>query len=131
MPENNMTNEVTSTIADVASRAQDKASELGQRASELGQKAVGAIDAHRGSAAKGLDSAAAGIHANADTLPPMASAFAHQAADNLGASADYVRGNKMADMVSDLGKYVKANPGPALIGALVVGFCAGRMLRRN
>jgi ElaB/YqjD/DUF883 family membrane-anchored ribosome-binding protein len=104
-----MNNEVTSTIGDISSRAQDKASELGQRASELGHKAVGAIDAHRGSAAKGLDSVA----------------------DKLGASADYVRDNKMADMVSDLGKFVKANPGPALIGALVVGFCAGRMLRRN
>jgi len=104
-----MNNEVTSTIADVASRAQDKASELGHRASEFGHKAVGAIDAHRATAANGLDSAA----------------------DKLGASADYLRGNKLSDMVSDLGKFVKANPGPALIGAVVVGFCAGRMLRRN
>jgi ElaB/YqjD/DUF883 family membrane-anchored ribosome-binding protein len=104
-----MNNEVTSVIGDVASRAQDKASELGQRASEFGHKAVGAIDGHRGTAANALDSAA----------------------DTLGASADYVRGNKLADMVSDLGKFVKANPGPALVGAVVVGFCAGRMLRRN
>jgi hypothetical protein len=131
VPENNMNNEVTSTIGDVASRAQDKASELGHRASEFGHKAVGAIDAQRGSAANGLDSAAAGIHANADKVLPTVSAFAHQAADKLGASADYVRGNKLSDMMSDLGNYVKANPGPALIGALVIGFCAGRMLRRN
>ena len=126
-----MTNEGTSTIGAVSSRMQDKAAELGHRASEVGHKAVGAIDAQRGPAANGLDSAAAGIHANADKLPPNVSGFAHQAADKLGATADYVRGNKMEDMVSDLGKYVKANPAQALIGALVVGFLAGRMLRRN
>src|ERR1022692_658625 len=126
-----MTNEGTSTIGEVSSRVQDKAAELGHRASEFGHKAVGAIDAQRGSAANGLDSAAAGIHANADKLPPNVSGFAHQTADKLGATANYVRGNKLEDMVSDLGKYVKANPAQALIGALVVGFLAGRMLRRN
>lgn len=126
-----MNNETTTKMGDVASRVQDKTVDLGHRASEFGQKAVNAIDAQRGSAANSLDSAAAGIHASADKLPPTVSPLAHQAADKLGATADYVRGNKMGDMVSDLGKYVKANPTQALLGALVIGFFAGRMMRRS
>jgi len=122
--------EATSAFGDVAARVQDKASELGHRASEFGQKAVDTIDGQRASAASGFDSAAAGIHANADKLPPPVRSFAHDAADKLGHTADYVRGNKLQDMAADFGKYVKANPTQALVAALVVGFFAGRMLRR-
>jgi ElaB/YqjD/DUF883 family membrane-anchored ribosome-binding protein len=126
-----MNNDTTSKIGDVASRVQDKAADLGHRASEIGQKAVGAIDAQRGAAASGLDSAAEGLHANASKLPSSVSPYAHQAANKLGDTADYVRGNRVQDMVSDLGKFVKANPTQAIVGALVIGFFAGRMLRRS
>ena len=34
-------------------------------------------------------------------------------------------------MASDVRKVIKAYPAAALIGAVVVGFAAGRMLRRN
>jgi ElaB/YqjD/DUF883 family membrane-anchored ribosome-binding protein len=120
-----------STMSDVASRIQDTASELGQKASDLGHDAVDAIDARRGTAANGLDSAAAGVHANADKLPPSMSGFAHQAADGFGVSASYLRENKLGDMVADLEAYLKAHPGQALAGAVVLGFFAGRMLRRD
>jgi ElaB/YqjD/DUF883 family membrane-anchored ribosome-binding protein len=120
-----------STMGDVVSRIQDTASELGQKASDLGHNAVDAIDARRGAAASGLDSAAAGVHANADKLPPRVSGFAHQAADSLGATANYLRENKMGDMMADVEAYLKAHPAQALAGAAVLGFLAGRMLRRD
>jgi ElaB/YqjD/DUF883 family membrane-anchored ribosome-binding protein len=98
-----------SMMSDVVARVQDKASELGQRASEFGQNAVAAIDARRGTAASGLSSAA----------------------DKISATADYVREKKVRDMVADVGACIKAYPRQALLGAAVVGFFAGRMLRRD
>jgi ElaB/YqjD/DUF883 family membrane-anchored ribosome-binding protein len=88
---------------------------------------VDAIDSRRGNAASGLDSAAAGIHASADKL----GGIAHQAADGLGATAGYLRENKVGDMMADVEAYLKAHPAQALVGAAVLGFLAGRMLRRD
>jgi hypothetical protein len=123
-----MVNKTNGSVADTIS---DAAASVGDKASELGQKAVDSIDARRGSAASGLDSAAAGIHANADKLPPSVGPYAHQAADTLEATADYVRDNKLRDMWSDVEGAIKAYPMQTLLGAVVVGFLAGRMLRRD
>ena len=125
---------ITDTIpsmGDVASRIQDKASALAGKAADFGHDAVETIDARRGSAASGLESAAAGLHRNADKLPDSVGQYAHQAADRLGATADYVRDNTMQDAAADLEAYVKAHPTQALIGAAIVGFFAARMLTRD
>lgn len=119
------------SIGDVALRMQEGASALGEKVSEFGHDAVDGIDARRGSAASGLESTAAGLHRNADKLPPNIGQFAHQAADKLSASADYVRENTMQDAWSDLEAYVKAHPTQALLGAAVVGFCVGRTLSQD
>jgi ElaB/YqjD/DUF883 family membrane-anchored ribosome-binding protein len=112
------------SMSDMASRVTDKAA-------DLGHKAVNAIDTQRGPAASGLDTAAASLHAGADKLPPQAAPLVHQAADKLGATADYVRNNRMKDMLADVETYVKAHPTQSLLGAVVVGFLAGRMLKRS
>lgn len=78
--------------------------------------AVDAIDAKRKPLAAGIDSAASTLQSGADTL---------------GNTASYIRKNKVGDMWSDIGGLVKAYPTVALIGAVVVGFAAGRMLRRS
>ena len=124
-------NDAVGGLGDVASRVQKSASTLGEKASELGRDAVDAIEARRGTAASGLEGAAAVLHRNADRLPGNVGPLAHQAADKLGATADYVRDNTMQDALADLGAYVKAHPTQALLGAAVVGFCAGRMLSRD
>ena len=124
-------NDAIPSIHDVATRVQDGASALADKASSIGHDAVDAIDARRGTAASGLESAAAGLHKNADNLPGNVSQFAHQTADKLSATADYVRDNTMQDALADLEAYVKAHPTQALLGAAVVGFCAGRMLSRD
>ena len=49
----------------------------------------------------------------------------------LSATADYVRDNTMRDAMADLKSYVKAHPTQALVGAVVVGFMAGRLLQRD
>ena len=124
-------NDAVTGLGDVASRVQKGASALGEKASELGHDAVDAIEARRDRAASGLEGAAAGLHRNADRLPANVSQLAHQAADKLDATAGYVRENTMQDALADLEAYVKAHPTQALLGAAVVGFCAGRMLSRD
>ena len=102
-----------------------------EQAAKFGQKAVEAIDAKRNTAASGLASAAAGLHAKADELPggQTVSGFAHQTADKLNATADYVREHAVSDMAGDVQSFVKAHPMQAIIGAAVVGFLAGRAAR--
>ena len=119
-------NDAVTGLGDMASRVQKSASALGEKASDLGRDAVDAIEARRG-----LEGAAAGLHRNTDTLPANVSQLAHQAADKLDATAGYVRENTMQDALADLEAYVKAHPTQALLGAAVVGFCAGRMLSRD
>lgn len=120
-----------STMGDVVSRIQDKASEFGQKASDLGHDAVNAIDARRSGAASGLDGAAAGIQVKADKLAHGMSGVAHHAADGLSATATYLREHKIGDMMTDVEAYLKSHPAQALGGAAVLGFFAGRLLRRD
>ena len=109
-----------SNLGDAATRVSDKvtdtASELGQKASAIGHSAVGAIDAKRAPVADGLDSAASTLHSGATSLED---------------SAEYLRNNKVRDILRDVQGALKAYPTAALIGAVAVGFVAGRMLRRG
>ena len=89
-------------VSDVASRVQDKASEIATRVQET-----------------------------ASDLSPRVSGMARQAADKVGATADYVRHNNVSAMLADVERFVKAQPTQALVGAVVIGFLAGRMLRRD
>jgi hypothetical protein len=74
-----------------------------------------------------LDSAAAGVKSGGDRVADVA----HATADSLGASAKYVRRNDGHDMVGDFESLIRKHPGKALLGAVVVGFFAGRMFRRD
>jgi hypothetical protein len=78
--------------------------------------AVSALDAKRAPLASGIEGAASTLQSGADTLENTAS---------------YLRKHKVGDMWSDLGGLVKKYPTVAIIGAVVVGFAAGRMLRRD
>jgi ElaB/YqjD/DUF883 family membrane-anchored ribosome-binding protein len=58
-------------------------------------------------------------------------AFADKATAKAKDAAAYFRNHDTKEVVADVKKYVVAHPGPALCGAVVVGFVAGRMLRRD
>jgi ElaB/YqjD/DUF883 family membrane-anchored ribosome-binding protein len=60
-----------------------------------------------------------------------ASDLSQKASDAFEATTDYVGSNTIGDIAADVRRFVKANPTQALLGALVVGFLAGRMLRRG
>lgn len=57
--------------------------------------------------------------------------FANKAAGKFKDTTAYFRERDMNDVVADVRKYLVAHPGPALAGAVVVGFVAGRLLRRD
>ena len=115
---------ISNTAAGVKDQVKDQAA-------KYGQKAVEAVDAGRSSAASTLETAAAGIRDKADRLPggPQVGQFARQTADKLGATADYLREHEAKDIASDFQSFLKAHPAQALIGAVVVGFLAGRSMR--
>ena len=103
------------------------------QAAKYGQKAAEAVNTGRRSAAATLENAAAAVRSKADNLPggPQVGQYARQAADTLGATAEYLRDHEMSDMMTDLKRMVKDHPTPALIGAAVIGFLVGRSVRSS
>jgi hypothetical protein len=104
---------LTSNLADASSRLQDKAS--------------GAFRAGRMATADGLDAAASSIKSGGDDVAELA----HDAAGSLKATAKYVRKHDGARIVDDIESLITAHPGKALLGAVLVGFFAGRAFRRD
>ena len=102
------------------------------KAAEMGQKVVDKIDANRGAAASGLESAASALREKADTLAGenVANA-AHATADAAGVAADYVREHDFKAMMADVQQLVKNNPGPALLTAAALGFLIARTFSRD
>jgi ElaB/YqjD/DUF883 family membrane-anchored ribosome-binding protein len=96
--------------------------------SEAGQRAADMLDATRGTAARGLDSAANALHDQADSLPggEKIAKAAHKTADAAGSAADYVRANDLKSMLGDVQQLVKNNPGTALLTAAALGFLIAR-----
>jgi hypothetical protein len=111
----------------------DQAANYKDQAANYGRRAVEAIDSRRGTAADSIETAASTIRNRADELPggDNVRGYARQAADTLGATADYVRQHDLSDMAGDLTSFVKAHPAQALIGAAVIGFLAGRAARSS
>ena len=58
-------------------------------------------------------------------------AFADKATAKAKDAAQYFRTHETKEVVADVRKYLVAHPGQALAGAAVVGFVAGRLLRRD
>jgi hypothetical protein len=116
----NSASELGDQLSNFVSTARDKASDLRTTADK--------IDDNREAAAGGLAAAASALHEKADALPggEKVASIAHSAADKLGGTADYVREHDVNSMVADLERLVKANPGPALVAAAVLGFLVAR-----
>jgi hypothetical protein len=111
--------------ADNASSAEDIASQVKSTVADLGHKAAETIDAQRGAAASGIDSASANLHGRAEDIAAggqRAASFAHGAADKLNLTADYIRGHDVHAMFEDVKTLVKKNPLPAMVGAAALGF---------
>lgn len=104
---------IGTNLQDSAMRAQDIASDL--------------FRTGRSATADALESAAIRMNAGTDSLAHAG----HATADRLDASATYMRENGAKAMVGDIESMIKAHPGKFLLGAVVVGFLAGRAFRRD
>ena len=104
-----------------------------QAASKLGQSAAHAVDSGRTTAAERLQSTADGLRSASERLPggPKVRQFANRTADGLDRTVRYLRDRQASDMWMDVQQGAKARPVPFLIGAVAIGFVAGRMLRRG
>lgn len=102
-------------------------SHLTDTSSRIQEKASGALHTGRIAIADGLDGAAARLDAGADRV----ASAAHAAADKLEVSASYVRKNNGRTMLRDAQDIIKAHPVKVVLGAVVLGFLAGRTVRRS
>lgn len=57
--------------------------------------------------------------------------WGYQAGGGLDQAAGYMRGHSVDEISTDAQRWVKQNPGPALVCAAAVGFLAGIVLRRR
>ena len=104
---------LTNTLADASSRAIDKASD--------------AFRACRVATADTLDATAKRVNAAGESVADAA----HSAADSMHSTAKYVRKNDAREMVGDVETLIRRHPGKALLGAVILGFFAGRAFRRD
>ena len=111
----------------------DGGSQPTSRAAEIGRKAAAAIDQKRDSLARGIDSAASTLHANAGRLPggEKIGRAAHTTAAAMERAADYVRDQDVEAMLDDAQQAVKRHPGAVLLIAGAVGFLLARAFSRN
>jgi hypothetical protein len=77
----------------------------------------------RASAAESLDSAASAM----PTGGARVASAAQRGSEALASGADYVRAHDARDMV----EIIRNNAGPALLGAVALGFIIGRVIYRN
>ena len=121
----NLTTTAQTAGLDIATKAMIKAQEVVQAAADT-------VDQNRWTAARVLANAAATIHEGAPRLPggERVSLFAQGAADEIDATAQYIRGHDPQQMVADLKQFVMGHPGASVIGAALVGLLVGRRFRK-
>ncbi len=89
------------------------------------EKSARGLRTGRAAVADAIDSAASRVHAGAEHVSDAARATT----DRMEASATWIRETSGRDLLDDLEGMVRAHPVRTVVGAVVVGFLAGRMLR--
>jgi ElaB/YqjD/DUF883 family membrane-anchored ribosome-binding protein len=126
-PTNTLPNEMTDAVKSTGDKIADTASQLKSKVNDFGRAAVDKIDDTRTAAASGLDSTASALHQSGAKMNDLA----HNTADKLSSTADYLRTHDTRRMMADVESLVKNNPGPSLIAAAAIGFLVGRALRSS
>jgi hypothetical protein len=105
------------TSAMAGSSLKNQASETAGRAKDqakgIGRRVQGKIEQSRKPAANRLEDAASALPARAEKLPrgDTVARWAHGTADKMQATANYVRGHDMGDMVADVKTFTRKHPG--------------------
>ncbi len=104
--------------------AKDKLSDLTQSAAEKFERG-------RAGTAETLESAAAAVRTKGGEAGAALTDLSSRAATNLDTSARYVRNANLSQLWSDMGALARQHPGAIAVGAIVAGFCMGRMITRR
>lgn len=120
---------VKDKASETTARAKDQAEGIGRKFRQFQRK----IEQSRSPAADRLEDAASVLHARADKLPGVdtVSRWAHGTANRMQATADYVRGHQLGDMMADVKTFVRRHPGASLLTAAILGFFITRSFRRD
>lgn len=98
---------------------------FGDATSPLHDNTAAASRTGRNAVADGIDSVASRLSAGGEHVAEGARA----AADKMEGSATWLRNTSGRDVITSFETMVKEHPGRTVIGAVVVGFLVGRMLR--
>jgi ElaB/YqjD/DUF883 family membrane-anchored ribosome-binding protein len=115
----------------VTGQVAQRATQVKEKVADLGRKATDKIDEQRERAASTLDSAASAIHERGERLASRTSSAIHTTAEKIQSASEYLREHDAQMMMDDFQRLVRRYPGQALAAAAVVGFLAGRALRRG
>jgi ElaB/YqjD/DUF883 family membrane-anchored ribosome-binding protein len=112
-------------VYDATSRLKEKASDMTRMAGEkLGET--------RESAANTLDKTASQVRERSTHMSnPTMSKVTSTLADGLERTSVYLRSGGTNEVRSDIEKLVKSRPAESIIGALAIGYLAGRMFKRR
>ena len=122
---NSASGQGTGTAARMKEQIGEKAGQAKDAVADFGRTTVERIDAQRGPAAVTLEHTASALHQQADKVAGMA----HATADQLQATADYVRKHDMKAMAKNVEDLVRRYPAQALAAAAMVGFVVARVFR--
>lgn len=118
--------------ASMRDKLYDASSRLRDRAADMTRMAGQRIDDTRRSAADGLRNTASEVRQSSTGMSnPTLSSAASKVADGLERSSVYLREGGMDAARSDVEKLVREKPAHTLIGALAIGFIAGKLLSRR
>jgi hypothetical protein len=113
-------------VVDAATAATDKV----QAAAHA---AVDTVNQNRGAAARVLATTASTIHDGATRLPKgeLVSRLATATADQIDATANYVRERSVEEMMADLKLLIRRRPGASMLIAAALGVIVGRGMRNR
>jgi hypothetical protein len=124
--ENRETGSIRDKASEFTSKVREKAGQVGSSVSE-------SVSRQRETAAGGLDRVASTLHDKAASVPggPKVERVAHTIASGMESTATYLREHDFKGMGQDLVGIARRHPTEALLSALVVGFLAGRAMKRR
>ncbi len=136
MPERNVPTDLAGKAMEAVDRFaktfEDTTANLKQKATDLQQQSSDLVDFSRQTAAESLAQTATGLHDQAASLPgEKVPRLAHDTADKLGATAEYMQSHDTKAMMQDLKAFVKSRPVQSLVAAAVLGLLVGRASRRR
>jgi hypothetical protein len=99
--------------------------------SDLAQSAGERFERGRVGTAETLESAATAVRTKGGEAGAAITDLSSKTATNLDTSARYVRNADLGQVCSDIGALARRHPGAIAVGAIVAGFCMGRMMTRR